>query len=81
MRHVFNPNLLIAHSVATEELASALPTFVYLDPILVPVSLHFRASAKNAFFLFIDFDLSLTLANIGLSKDFSLIFVHYIEKS
>lgn len=47
----------------------------------MPVSLHFRASAKNAFFLFIDFDLSLTLANIGLSKDFSLIFVHYIGNS
>ena len=79
-RHVFLPKLLVAHTVSTEELALAPPTLVYLNPILVPVSLHFRASAKNAFFLFIAFDLCLTPANIGVSKDFSLIFVHYIEK-
>ena len=34
---------------------------------------------KKAFFLFIDFDLRLTPANIGIPEDFSLTFVHYIE--
>ncbi len=65
-RHVFLPKALAAHAVTAEKLAPALPTLVYLNPVLVPVSLHFRASAKNAFFLFIDFDLSLTPANIGI---------------
>jgi hypothetical protein len=81
MRHIFVPELPVAYSLAAEELPSASPAFVYLNPILVPVLLYFRASAKNAFFLFIAFDPCLYPANIGIPKDFSLTFVHYIEKT
>ena len=78
MRHIFVPQSFVAHTLASEELPSASPTLVYLNSVLVPFPLHFRASAKQAFFLFIEFDYSLTLANIAIPKDFSLIFVHYI---
>ncbi len=79
VRQIFVPKFLVAHALAAEKLPFASPAFVYLDTVLVPVFLHFRASAKNAFFLFIAFDLCLCPANIGIPKDFSLIFVHYIE--
>ena len=78
-RHVFIPKFLVAHALAAEKLTFASPASVNLDTVLVPVSLHFRAPAKNAFFLFIAFDLCLCHANIGIPKDFSLTFVYYIE--
>jgi hypothetical protein len=79
VRHIFVPELLVAYSLTAKELPSASPAFVYLNPVLVPVLLYFRASAENAFFLFIDFDLCLCPANIGIPKDFRLTVVHYIE--
>lgn len=80
-RHIFLPKLRVIYPLASEKLPPALPAFVYLDSIFVPVPLYFRASAKIAFFLFIIFDLCLSFANIGIPIAFSLTFVNYIKIS